>query len=190
MAPQGASVDLWTFTVVGTIIAVLGLVIILVAFLSVPKARAEPKPDPLKQIEQWLWPPRNKPPVPVPTPRPAPAPVPPPEVLEAIPDPPPVVEPPPAPVPAPPKIEAPPPKIEKEAPLPKRPRIRPKPKPPAQPRKPDQQAPAPRGISAADCARLRNAVATYGAGMVEMGARMRGYSSAQIAYAKRACGVR
>lgn len=52
-----------------------------------------------------------------------------------------------------------------------------------------KEKPAGKSISKRDCARLRNAIAKYGEGLVMMGAAAKGYSAAQVAWARRQCGI-
>lgn len=46
-----------------------------------------------------------------------------------------------------------------------------------------------KGVSPANCQKIRNAVATYGITLVLIGAKWRGYTDAQVAYARRVCRV-
>lgn len=120
---------------------------------------------------------------------------PPPPVKERPPVPPPVNEPPPAPPPAPPAEPlpdlspifppSPPPAPIEPAPKPKVNADPPKPKPAPKPK----PQPRPKGVpSAAVCAQIALGIATIGIAGVKAEARKRGYSEAQIDWARKGCG--
>jgi outer membrane biosynthesis protein TonB len=164
---------------------VLRLAVIVILLALACPAFAEPQADPVKQIEQWLWPPKMAP-VPFPQARPVEAP-------QAAPEPT-VVELPPVAMPQVESVQiAPAPAVE-HAPAPHhvapvhemRERVKTRPKQ-TERAKPKATAQA-KSKTNYPCGMISAGIATLGVAGVKREARSRGYSERQISEAQRACG--